>query len=435
MFRTSTVLPALCLLASLHAQQGGRGAGAAAQPPGRIPPIEERTAGMRSSTATSRSIGTSAPATSGWRSRASTPTSSTPPASPPDSARTTSASTAGRRAAARSSRSSASAPKVLLVQGNESFRSSSANPAERRSVEDSFAKSVLWGFTVAAESNGRVLVDATDFFAARRPRRRQRALPARPRTASIARAAPSTCRAPKPSPRTPRSKSPSPSPMRPAADAAAAPDPRRDRRPSWSPPPLPRRAHPPADAAGVGGGLFSGTVASVTPTAEAVTLREHYSLVELPDDNYKPRYDDPRAGYGGLSFVDYSTPIGEPMVQALHAPPPPREEGSHRRHQRAGQAHRVLGGSGRARRRAQSARRRRQLVEPGLRSRRLPQRLQGGRAARRRRPHGHPLQHDQLGAPLHARLEHRAAPSPIRAPARSSRAPSRSARCATGRTT
>jgi len=55
-------------------------------------------------------------------------------------------------------------PKVMLVQGNESFRSSSANPAERRSVEDSFARSVLWGFTVAAESNARVLVDATDFF-------------------------------------------------------------------------------------------------------------------------------------------------------------------------------------------------------------------------------------------------------------------------------
>ena len=41
------------------------------------------------------------------------------------------------------------------------------------------------------------------------------------------------------------------------------------------------------EAGGFGGGLFSGTVASVTPTAEAVTLREHYSLVELPDDNYQ----------------------------------------------------------------------------------------------------------------------------------------------------
>ena len=56
-------------------------------------------------------------------------------------------------------------------------------------------------------------------------------------------------------------------------------------------------------------------------------------------------------------------------------------------------------------------RRRRELVEPGVRSRRLPQRVQGRRAARRRRPDGHPLQHDQLGPPLDARLEHRAARS------------------------
>lgn len=55
-------------------------------------------------------------------------------------------------------------PKVMLVQGNQSFRSSSANPRERKSVEESFAQSILWGFTVAAESNGRVLVDATPFF-------------------------------------------------------------------------------------------------------------------------------------------------------------------------------------------------------------------------------------------------------------------------------
>ena len=55
-------------------------------------------------------------------------------------------------------------PRVMLVQGNQSFRSSSKNPLERKSVEDSFAKSMLWGFTVAAESNGTVLVDATEFL-------------------------------------------------------------------------------------------------------------------------------------------------------------------------------------------------------------------------------------------------------------------------------
>src|SRR6187401_643936 len=55
-------------------------------------------------------------------------------------------------------------PRVMMVQANQSFRSSSKNPLERKSVEDSFAKSILWGFTVAAESDGRVVVDATDFF-------------------------------------------------------------------------------------------------------------------------------------------------------------------------------------------------------------------------------------------------------------------------------
>src|SRR5215471_17162868 len=55
-------------------------------------------------------------------------------------------------------------PRVLMTQGNENFRSSSSNPAEQKSVADSFARSILWGFTVAAESNGRVLVDSTDFF-------------------------------------------------------------------------------------------------------------------------------------------------------------------------------------------------------------------------------------------------------------------------------
>ena len=64
-------------------------------------------------------------------------------------------------------------PRVMMVQANQSFRSSSKNPLERKSVEDSFAKSILWGFTIAAESNGRVLVDATDFFLRDHDQRRQ----------------------------------------------------------------------------------------------------------------------------------------------------------------------------------------------------------------------------------------------------------------------
>ena len=200
-------------------------------------------------------------------------------------------------------------PKVLLVQHNESFRSSSPNPAEQKSVEDSFAKSTLWGFTVAAESNLHVLVDASDFFVRdghgaagslgptyRIDRLRSAVYMARtkafPKNTEIEVSL--TFASDGAGGRGGFAGGPSQGPQQIQAGPATAP----------------ARAR-----GGFGGGLFSGTVASVTPSAEAVTIREHYSLVELPDDNYKPRFDDPRAGYGGLQFVDYSTPIGEPMVR------------------------------------------------------------------------------------------------------------------------
>ena len=61
-------------------------------------------------------------------------------------------------------------PRILLVQPNESFRSSARDPAERLAVRQSFPESIIGSFTVAAENApgaadaGAVLVDATDFF-------------------------------------------------------------------------------------------------------------------------------------------------------------------------------------------------------------------------------------------------------------------------------
>src|SRR5262249_5286657 len=163
--------------------------------------------------------------------------------------------------------------------------------------EDSFAKSVLWGFTVAAESGGHVLVDATDFML-RGGTNPPRAL--RPGTHPVdpTRSAfylPKTKSLPK--------KTEVDTPLTFSVEAAGGRVGGNAAGPQQGPGPIP------ADGAGGGragggggrgGGLFSGTVASVTPTADSVTMREHLSLVELPDGNYKPRYDDPRAGYGGL---------------------------------------------------------------------------------------------------------------------------------------
>src|SRR5258706_12514236 len=198
-------------------------------------------------------------------------------------------------------------PRVLLIQGNQSFRSSSANPLERKSVEDSFAKSVLWGFAVAAENNGRVLVDATDFLL-------------RDVTGAAGSLRPGTYRVDRSRsafylPRTKAFAKNSEIEMTLTFANEAASGGRGGGGPAQGPTeigPGGGRAGG-GGGGGRGGGLFSGSVASVTPTAEAVTMRGHVSLVELPDNNYKPRYDDPRAGYGGLTFVDYSVPIGEPM--------------------------------------------------------------------------------------------------------------------------
>src|SRR5260370_21495302 len=56
-------------------------------------------------------------------------------------------------------------PKVLMIEPNQRFRSTSNDPAEQLAVRQSFPESVLYGFHVEAEDpNGTVLVDATDFF-------------------------------------------------------------------------------------------------------------------------------------------------------------------------------------------------------------------------------------------------------------------------------
>ncbi|MGQ0732267.1 MAG: zinc-dependent metalloprotease [Acidobacteriota bacterium] len=194
-------------------------------------------------------------------------------------------------------------PRVLLVQANQSFRSSSRNPLEQRAVEDSFAKSTLWGFAVAAESGDRVLVDATDFFlrdlvgatSSLRPGAfrvdRTRSTFYLPNTRNFPRNTEIDVTLTFVNEATGGGGGGGPA-QGPAAIGAGG-----------------------GGGGGFGGGLFSGSVGSVTPSPDAVTLREHASFVELPDGNFRTRRDDPRAGYGGITYLDYSAPITEPIQQ------------------------------------------------------------------------------------------------------------------------
>lgn len=56
-------------------------------------------------------------------------------------------------------------------------------------------------------------------------------------------------------------------------------------------------------------------VNSVTPSPDFVTLGQHISFVKLPDNNYKPRKFHPYAGYFFNEFYDYASPINESLVK------------------------------------------------------------------------------------------------------------------------
>lgn len=173
-------------------------------------------------------------------------------------------------------------PKVLMVQPNYDYRASSGNADERRAVEDSFAASTLWGFTVAAETGGRVLVDATEFLL----RDAHGVVPKlRPATYRLERSRSAVY--------LPRTKAfPKNSEMEVSLTFVT-------------------------DTPGQSPGLPGGRIADVSPSVEAITLRQHHSIVELPDGEYQPRVLDPRSGFFGVEYRDLAAPLGQTVQKRL----------------------------------------------------------------------------------------------------------------------
>ena len=170
--------------------------------------------------------------------------------------------------------------KILMVQPNYEYRAVTTDKAEQRAVEQSFAQSTIWGFVTEAESNGHVLVDATDFLlrdavkAANRLRgmRQGNYSPDKSRSAIYL----------------PQSKN------------------------------FPQNTELEATITLVNNDGETGNyVQSVTPSPEAITLRMHHSFVQLPDGNYMPRVFDPRSSFIDISYFDYSTPVYEPIDKYL----------------------------------------------------------------------------------------------------------------------
>src|SRR5678816_2647190 len=60
-------------------------------------------------------------------------------------------------------------------------------------------------------------------------------------------------------------------------------------------------------------------VRQVVPMAEAITVRERHSFVQLPGPGFKPRVYDPRSGFYGITYMDFATPIEEPITKRFIA--------------------------------------------------------------------------------------------------------------------
>ena len=167
-------------------------------------------------------------------------------------------------------------PKVLLIEPNLIYRSSSPNPAERMAVTQSFAESVIAGFKVEAEESGAVLIDVTEF-----PASDQFGV-----VRELAKSKQGAYRVDK------------------DRSAIALDDTRNFPRNTEIEAMLTFVTDKPTEKS---------LVETVAPDAAAVTLREHYSFVQLPEAGYQPRVFDPRSGYFPMEYRDYSAPLGSPL--------------------------------------------------------------------------------------------------------------------------
>lgn len=166
--------------------------------------------------------------------------------------------------------------KLLLVQPNLKYRALTENTLERKSVEQAFAKSILFGFKIEEEKNGKYIIDITDFLmqdthgVAQSLQRSQQGNYSLDKTKS-------------------------------AFDLERTKD-------------FPQNSE--FDVILTFKGEAKGQeIRSVTPNSDLVTVSQHHSFIALPDAHFEKRIYDTRSGSYPFSYYDYATPVQEPILK------------------------------------------------------------------------------------------------------------------------
>lgn len=166
--------------------------------------------------------------------------------------------------------------KAFLIQQNLKFRATTDSRAERSSVRDSFAESILWAGELQSISDGAAVVDLTEFLLR----------DAHHCVATLAKSGQGSFSLDK--------------------DRCFI---HRARTKGF-----PNNCEFEATltfASNKPGALVEQTAAD----GRAVSLRQHHSFVRLPDQAYRPRRFDPRAGCFSIVYSDYGVALDQPLEQ------------------------------------------------------------------------------------------------------------------------
>ena len=166
--------------------------------------------------------------------------------------------------------------KVLLNQLNTYYRASSNNAAEKASIDEAFADSVIAGFEILHETSDSIVINYTNFLLSDIHGISDR--------------------------------------LNRAGQGGYSID--SNRSGVYQPRTKTFEKNTELEALVTFAGAPKGQyIRDVSPDPKSVTVHLHHSFIELPDDNYKPRNFHPFSGFWSESHMDYSVPIDENMEQ------------------------------------------------------------------------------------------------------------------------
>ena len=166
--------------------------------------------------------------------------------------------------------------KVLLNQMNTTFRASTTNSAEHKSIDEAFADSVIWGFEIVEETDTTIAVKYSEFLFSDIHGISER--------------------------------------LSSSGQGGYSAD--KSRSGIYMPRTKSFSHNTELEALVTFGGSPKGQyIQDVTPDAKSVSVHLHHSFIALPDNNYQPRAFHPYSGFWKHSYFDYSVAIEENLEQ------------------------------------------------------------------------------------------------------------------------